>query len=112
MKRTISLLILFGCLAFVVVRFNAAGSSANTQQPQHTEIKIDPKLFDEFVGQYGFIVNPDSVLSFVRDGEKFFILAPGQGKAEVFPESLTTFFLKVAPVQTTFVRDAQGKVSG
>ena len=38
--------------------------------------------------------------------------APGQPKLELFPESETRFFLKVADIQITFVRDEKGNVSG
>jgi len=33
------------------------------QQASHVEIKIDPKAFDEFVGQYGFLNDPEFVIS-------------------------------------------------
>ncbi len=55
MRRTVCLLILN---AFLFLSASA--------EPQRTEIKIDPKAFDEFVGQYDFADNPDVVLSFGR----------------------------------------------
>src|SRR5260370_15351564 len=80
------------------------------QQPHPVEIKIDPKLFDQFAGQYSFQDNPDMVLSFWREGGKFFLQATNQNKWEIFPESKTTFFRKAFFAQMTFVRDATGKV--
>jgi len=36
--------------------------------------------------------------------------ATGQPKSEMFPESETTFFVKDADAQFTFVKDDQGRV--
>jgi uncharacterized protein len=114
MKRTTSLLLLCGSLALLTVQTSSARWSVQDPaiQQQHTEVKIDSKLFDEFVGQYSFQANPDLVLSFWREGDKFFMQATNQPKVEIFPESETKFFLKMFEAQATFVRDAQGKVTG
>jgi len=114
MKRKILLLVLVCSLALLVSGVNSANHAApETVSPtqQHTEIKIDPKLFDEFVGQYSFVDDPDFVLSFWREGDRFFLEAK-LTKAEIFSESETKFFLKVVDAQVTFVRAAQGKVTG
>jgi uncharacterized protein len=114
MKRTLSLLILACCLAGFAVRFDSARWSAQTlttAPAQHVEARIDPKLFDEYVGQYSFIIDPEFVLSFWREGDKFFLQPTGQGRIEIFPESDAKFFLKIIEAQATFVRDAQGKVT-
>src|SRR5712691_1431711 len=86
--------------------------SAQAQQPQHTEIKIDAKLFDQYVGQYSFVDDPEFMLNFWREGEKFFMQPTNQGKIEIFAESETKFFLKIIEAQATFVRDAAGRVTG
>ncbi|HYR41623.1 MAG TPA: CocE/NonD family hydrolase [Terriglobia bacterium] len=100
MKRTVLSLILTCCLLL----------SVYAQQAQHTEIQIDPKTFDEFSGQYSSADNPDLVLSFFREGDKFFVQASTQSRMELFPEAANKFFLRVIDAQATFVRDAQGKV--
>jgi hypothetical protein len=118
MKRTLCLLILGCCLTALVVRLSSAHWSAeaagdlNAQQPQHTEIKIDAKLFDQYVGQYSFVDDPEFMLNFWREGEKFFVQPTGQGKIEIFAETDARFFLKIIEAQTTFVRDPAGKVTG
>jgi putative CocE/NonD family hydrolase len=119
MNRTLCLLILGCCLTAFAVRLSSAhrsiiagGQNANTQQPNHLEIKIDPKLFDDYVGQYSFLSDPEFVLSFWREGGKFIMQPTNQGRIEIFPESDTKFFLKIIEAQATFVRDAQGKVTG
>src|SRR5229473_7273077 len=102
MKRTVYLAALT-CFLFLF---------AYAQQQQHTEIKIDPKSFDEFAGQYRFDDNPDLVFSFFREDGKFFMQPVRQLRTEIFPESESRFFLTAADAQATFVRDAQGKATG
>ena len=83
----------------------------NAQPASHVEIKIDPKAFDEFVGQYSFLNDPEFVISFWREGDKFFLQATNQGRIQIYPESELKFFLKIFDASATFVRDAQGKVT-
>lgn len=75
----------------------------------HSEVKIDPAVFDAYAGRYELA--PDFVLRFWRGGETFWTQATGQGKAQIFPESEVKFFLKVTDAQVTFVKDASGKVT-
>jgi putative CocE/NonD family hydrolase len=115
MKRTLPLLIFCGLFTLLIVQASSAHWTTlgtNAAPRQHTEINLDLKLFDEFVGQYSFVDNPDFVLSFWREGDKPFMQATNQNKLEIFPESLTKFFLKIVDAQATFERDAQGKVTG
>ncbi len=103
-------------LLTLVVSLFSLSAVETFRRPAHAgqrqqEIKIDPKTFDDYVGQYSFAENPDLVLSFFREGEKFFVQASGQGKIEIFPASQTKFFLKIIDADATFVRDAQGKVT-
>ncbi len=99
------------CLLTAISAINFT-RSAWAQQPQHTEIKIDPKRFDQYTGQYSFVDDPEFMLNFWREGEKYFMQPTNQGRIEIFPESETKFFLRVIEAQATFVRDAQGKVTG
>src|SRR5437762_4520704 len=110
-NRFILLLILAVCILTTVAAIDFS-RSARAQQPQHTEIKIDPRLLDQYTGQYSFVEDPEFVLSFWRDGEKFYLQPTNQGRIEIFPESDTKFFLKIIEAQATFVRDAQGKITG
>src|SRR6266478_5977875 len=112
MKRTRLriLLTIALCLVTAIGAINLARST-RAQQPQHTEIKIDAKLFDQYVGQYSFVDDPEFMLNFWREGEKFFMQPTSQGRIEIFPESETKFFLKIIEAQATFVRDAGGKVT-
>src|SRR5207244_581665 len=51
------------------------------------------------------------VLSFFREDNKFYIQATNQGRIEMFPASVSKFFLKVIDADATFVRDSEGKVT-
>lgn len=82
-------------------------SEAGTQQK---EISIDPKIFDAYVGDYALDVQPDFVLTFMREGERYYSQATGQGTVEIFPSSDSTFFLKVVDGYITFHRAQDGTV--
>jgi D-alanyl-D-alanine-carboxypeptidase/D-alanyl-D-alanine-endopeptidase len=73
------------------------------------EIQIDPALLDAYVGVYELA--PTFRLTVTREGNALFGQATGQGKFQLFPETQTDFFLKVADAQVTFVKDAAGKVN-
>jgi len=77
---------------------------------EHKAIQLDPKIFDAYAGEYQVV--PGVSLVFTREGDKFFMQPTGQGKVEIFAESETDFFLAVADVQVTFVKDDTGQVSG
>jgi D-alanyl-D-alanine-carboxypeptidase/D-alanyl-D-alanine-endopeptidase len=72
-------------------------------------VAIDPKLLDGYVGVYE--LTPTFALTFTREGDRLFTQATGQEKAEVFPESEKTFFLKVVDAKVTFVTDASGRAT-
>lgn len=76
---------------------------------ERTAIRIDPKVFDPYVGEYE--IAPEFVLSVFREGDTFWLQATGQSRAELFAESESSFFLKVVDAHLTFVRDASGAVT-
>jgi hypothetical protein len=47
-----------------------------------------------------------------REGDKFMTQATGQPAFEIFPESETTFYPRAFVAKLTFVKDANGKVTG
>jgi Domain of unknown function (DUF3471) len=50
-------------------------------------------------------------VTITREGNRLMAQPKGKRKVEVFPESETEFFLKVADVQLTFLKDDEGKVT-
>src|SRR5262245_57007498 len=76
---------------------------------QHKEVKVDPKVFDGYVGTYQLA--PAFTLAVTREGNHLFVQATGQPKFEVFPESDREYFIKVVDAQITFVTDGQGQAT-
>jgi len=74
---------------------------------EHKEIKVDPKLFDGYVGQYQ--LTPNFILTITREGDGLFAQATGQPKFQIFPEGERDFFLKVVDAQITFDTDSSGR---
>ena len=72
-----------------------------------TEVKVDPVLFDRYVGQYQLA--PSAILTVTRDGSQFFVQLTGQPRFDIFAESEKKFFLKVVDAQLTFETDTQNK---
>jgi len=79
------------------------------QATPRTEIKIDPKILDNYVGYYR--LGPNAVLTITRQEDRLFAQLTGQGSAEVYPESATKFFYKVVAAQLSFATDAQGRAT-
>lgn len=69
-------------------------------------VKIDPKIFDGYVGSYQLA--PNFILKVTREGDRFITQATGQGQVEIFPESDHDFFAKVVDAQITFITNSQG----
>jgi CubicO group peptidase (beta-lactamase class C family) len=81
-------------------------------------IKLDPKLYDAYVGHYEFA--PDNVfptgikLRIWRQGDRLLGQAWGknvlQGAFDIHPESETSFFLTIVGAQLTFSKNDKGEV--
>jgi D-alanyl-D-alanine carboxypeptidase len=78
-------------------------------QSERKEIKVPTEVMAKYVGSYELA--PGIFITMSLDGDHFFTQLTGQPKFEVFPESETTYFLKVVDAQLTFETDAQGKVT-
>jgi D-alanyl-D-alanine-carboxypeptidase/D-alanyl-D-alanine-endopeptidase len=76
---------------------------------EHQAIKVDPKIFDGYVGRYQLA--PEFIITVTRDGNQLYLQATNQPRFEVFPESDRDYFLKVVDAQITFETDPQGKAS-
>lgn len=73
-------------------------------------VKVDAKILDTYVGEYE--VGPGFVMHVFREGDKLMTQATDQDKFEVFAESETTFYPRAFVAKLTFVKDADGKVTG
>lgn len=79
------------------------------QNRPRTEVTIDTSIYADYAGFYRLKDGPFYVVS-TSDG-RLFTRVVGQSDIEIFPESETEFFMKVLPVQVTFVRSAEGVVT-
>jgi len=88
-------------------------SAAATIRQEHKEIKLDPKIYDTYAGEYSVEFGPNDALTILitRDGDKLMGQANGKPKIQLFPETETRFFAKVADLQVTFFVEKNGKVS-
>ena len=72
-----------------------------------TEIKVDPAVFDRYVGRYQLA--PSVILSISREGTRFLTQLTGQQAFEIYAESEKDYFLKAVDAQLTFETDAQNR---
>ena len=77
--------------------------------PERTAIKLDPKTYDAYVGQYELA--PGVVFNVTKEGDKLMSQVTGQPVFEFLPESGVAFFLKEVPAQFVFLRDEKGLVA-
>jgi CubicO group peptidase (beta-lactamase class C family) len=85
------------------------GASYDIPAPK-TIVPLDPKVFDQYVGQYQ--IGPNFVMTVSREGNRFMTQATGQQPIEIFPLSETKFFPKEIEAEITFVKSADGTVTG
>lgn len=76
--------------------------------PERTLVKIDPRVYDQYVGQYELA--PNVVLTVTKEGDKLMNQATGQPKLELLPESEFGFFIKDFSALFLFMRGQNGEV--
>jgi CubicO group peptidase (beta-lactamase class C family) len=77
---------------------------------QRTAITLPAATLERYVGTYQLA--PNFALAVTLDAGALYAEPTGQQKFHLWPESELDFFLKEIDAQVTFVRDAQGKVTG
>jgi len=77
------------------------------EKPQNLA-KVDPQIFDTYVGKYDFGNNRG--YSITREGNRYFGQGSNGPKRELFPVSDTKFFIPETEAQITFVKDDKGQV--
>lgn len=76
---------------------------------ERTAIKVDPKVYDAYVGQYELA--PGIIFDVIVENNQLQVQLTGQPRFPVFAESETKFFYKVVDAQLTFQKDSNGKVT-
>lgn len=90
-------------------RWLLLASQATKVQAEPKLAKIDPSIYDLYKGHYE--AAPTLIFTVIRQDDKLFGEAPEGSKVELLPENETTFFIRGRSVKTTFIKDAQGKVT-
>jgi beta-lactamase regulating signal transducer with metallopeptidase domain len=82
------------------------------QARRRTEVFVDPKIFDNYVGYYQ--LDPFKVFTVTRLGDRLHIQLTGQDFLPLYPESAQKFFYRRirVPAQITFATDPQGRATG
>jgi len=102
---------------------NPKAPLANPESPkQRTEIRIDPRLLDNYTGRYQ--VAPNLIFEITRDGDRLFAQAFVQlpnnrsgdplaaPKFELFAEGEKNFFARVTDKQIAFETGSEGRATG
>jgi D-alanyl-D-alanine-carboxypeptidase/D-alanyl-D-alanine-endopeptidase len=87
----------------------AAPKISDEPEKERVAVKIDPKIYDSYAGQYELA--PGAVFTVRRDGDRLLAQLTGQTFLEVFPESETDFFYKEVDARLTFVKNDKGEVT-
>lgn len=82
---------------------------SNQPAADRRAIKLDPKVYDDYVGEYELA--PGAVFTIRREGDRLLARLTGQPFFEIFPESERAFFYKVVDAQITFVTDDRRHVT-
>jgi serine beta-lactamase-like protein LACTB len=102
----------------VLINSDAAGASALATKllgivlglpaQVRTEITVDPKLYDSYIGDYEAT---SVVMTVSRSDDHLFVQFPGQEKIQIFPENVRDYFFKAFDTQITFVPDSNGQAT-
>ncbi|HEY3139176.1 MAG TPA: serine hydrolase [Blastocatellia bacterium] len=102
-----------GSLAFQVADIYLADKlqpvTPKTSPVDRPEAKVDPAVYDAYVGRFQF--EDGRAITITKENNRLWGQPAGMQKAELFPESETKFFAKIADVQVSFQRNEKGAVT-
>jgi hypothetical protein len=102
-----------GSLAFQVADIYLADKlqpvTPKTSPLDRPEAKVDPAVYDAYVGRFQF--EDGRAITITKENNRLWGQPAGMQKAELFPESETKFFAKIADVQVSFQRNEKGAVT-
>lgn len=92
-----------------IIRSIASEYQWDEYLPKPVEVvSVDPAKLDAYVGR--FLVNPDRVLTIIKEHGKLYAQPTESPRLDLFPISENEFLRTDATVRYTFVRNAEGKV--
>jgi D-alanyl-D-alanine carboxypeptidase len=86
------------------------GEKVAGRRAGHAAVSIDPKLLDDYVGEYELITGP--IVAVSREEDHLIVRVTGQRTLEVLPSSVTEFFAEGTGPTYTFLKDHAGRVTG
>jgi beta-lactamase regulating signal transducer with metallopeptidase domain len=94
-----------------IIAVDATAARRLEQERRRTEVFVDPKIFDNYVGYYQ--LDPHKVFTVVRLGDRLQAQLTGQDFHPLYPESPQKFFYKRIKVraQISFTTDLQGRAT-
>jgi putative CocE/NonD family hydrolase len=100
-------------LSLLLLTAHGISAQQPAAAPTPVAIRIESASFDPYVGQYQDPVNlPGTVISFFREGDKFYLRVTNQDKLEITPSAANKFFNISRNFDVEFRRDASDKVTG
>jgi len=75
---------------------------------ERTSVKVDPAILESYAGRY--LLDGRTLVLITKEGDKLRGQPGNAPKAEMIPQSETTFFVKEANSEVTFERDEKGNV--
>ena len=75
---------------------------------ERTAVKVDPAILEAYAGRY--LLDGRTLVIISKEGDKLMGQPGNSPKAEMIPQSETTFFVKEANSEVTFERDEKGNV--
>lgn len=82
--------------------------AAPSGEGEKKNVKIDPKVYDAYVGEYE---TPFGQLSIMKEGDKLYGKSQDDTKEELVPESETEFLVEKVKIRIQFVKDDKGQVT-
>ncbi|HEY0111491.1 MAG TPA: hypothetical protein VGB67_17755, partial [Fibrella sp.] len=84
---------------------------APTAAVASADYKFDPTRFDQYAGAYEMAEMPGFIMTFKREGNRYFVQPTGQPQSELFALSDSTFFSKLVDAQVVFHHVGKGTVN-
>lgn len=84
-------------------------TDATTNESDDRDLDLDPKLLDNYVGQYRF--GEFAVLDITREGNQLFAQTSGDLRHQVTAESETEFAIRALGAQMRFITDGRSQAS-
>jgi CubicO group peptidase (beta-lactamase class C family) len=85
-----------------------APEPAKPPAAERTAVKVDPAILEVYAGRY--LLDGRTLVIISKEGDKLMGQPGNSPKAELIPQSETTFFVKEANSEVTFERDEKGNV--